>query len=227
MSEPENNRASTSNGDDDDPPPVSIKLPKWSDLPQKSERWSDAHLPVDILLLTVEDCEFFACYHYLRNSFKSYHRSLGHVFFGNMGDEEEPLKVALIIRSLGPGGSQAVVRNTVAQLRPKATFSVGFCIGLNHEKTKLGDVVVPSMLITDNYKTPVSRDTANFARHAAGGWTAPLESPEVREVKVKCDGVILSCPDVVSAEQQCKLHPEAIAVEMEGKGKISIISLFS
>ena len=213
---------STSMGDNDDPPPLSIKLPKRSDLPKKStHKWSDVQLPVDILLLTVEDSEFLACYHYLRNSSKSYHKSLGHVYFGNMGDEVEPLKVALLIMSSSsPGGSQTDVRNAVIQLRPKATFCVGFCNGLNQEKTKLGDVVVSSMLITDAYKTPVSRDIANFVRNVADGWKAPLESPEVREVKVHCDGVFFSCPDLVSAEQQCKLHPEATVVETEGKGKI-------
>ena len=220
MAGPEDNRGSFSKGDDDDPPLLSIKLPKKSNLPRKSNDWSDVQLPVDILLLTVDDCEFLACYHYLRNSFKSYHDSVGCVYFGNMGDKKEPMKVALIKRSPGPGGSQTVVRNAVTQLRPKATFCVGFCNGLNHEKTKLhvGDVVVSSMLTTDGYKIPVSRGFANFVRHAADGWKAPLESPEVREVNVHCDGVMLSCPDRGSAEEQHKSHPEAIAVEMEGKG---------
>ena len=222
MAEPESYRGSTSY-DDYDPPPLSIKLPRRSGLPRKFKPWSDVQLPVDILLLTMDDCEFLACYYYLRNSFKSYHNSLGDLYFGNMGDEEEPLKVALIMRSPGPGGCRTVVRNAVTHLRPKATFLVGFCNGLNHKKTKLGDVVASSMLVTDAYQTLVSRNIGYLVRHAADGWKAPLESPDVREVFVHCDGVILSCPDRVIAEHQHKLHPEAIAVEMEpgiGKGKI-------
>ena len=225
MEGPENNGNSTSEGDDDDPPPLSIKLPKRSDLPRNSKPWSDVQLPVDILLLTVKDCEFLACFHYLSNSFKSYHNSLGYVYFGNMGDGEKLLKVALIMnsRSSGPSDSRTVVRNIVTQLRPKAIFSVGFCSGLNPKNVKLGDVVMSSKLTTYAYKTPVSRNIGSLVRNVTDGWEAPLESPEVREVKVHRDGVILSCPDLVSAERQRKLHPEAIAVEMEGKGKIYLV----
>ena len=222
MAGPENNRSSNSMDDQTDPPPLSIKLSRMRDLPRKSKPWSDDHLPVDILLLTVEDCEFLACYCFLRNPFKSYDKNLGFVYFGNMGDEEEPLKVALIMRSSSPGGAQTVVRNAVTALRPKATFSVGLCNGLNHEKAKLGDVVVSSMLTTDVYKAPVSRDIGHLVKGAACGWEAPLESPEAHDVKVHCDCEVLSCPDRFSAEQQQKLHPEAIALEMEGKGEICL-----
>jgi hypothetical protein len=204
MSAPENNKGSSSKDSHGDPPPLSIELPKIRDLPKKSKPWNNDHLPVDILLLTVEDCEFLACYYYLRNPFKSYHRSLGPVYFGNMGDEEKPLKVALM-RSSDPGGSQ----NAVTQLRPRAIYSSGFCSGVNQEKTKLGDVVVSSKLTTDAYNI----------RSVADGWEPPLENPEAREVKVHCDGEILSCPDPLSAERQRTLNPEVIAVEMEGKGK--------
>ena len=79
------------------PPPLSIEVPKMSDLPNKSKPWSDVHLPVDILLLTVEDCEFLACYAFLKNSIKSYDQNLGFVYFGTMGESgEEALKVALM-----------------------------------------------------------------------------------------------------------------------------------
>ena len=64
----------------------------------------------------------------------------------------------------------------------------------------------------------VSRDVGNLVRSAADGWEAPLENPETREVNVR-DGEILSCSDLVDAEQQCQSHPGAIAVEMEGKGE--------
>ncbi|XP_078368789.1 5'-methylthioadenosine/S-adenosylhomocysteine nucleosidase-like [Oculina patagonica] len=217
MSAPGNNRGSSSMDDDGHPPTLSIKLPKMSDLPKKSKPWNDDHLPVDVMLLTVEDCEFLASYYYLRNPFKSYHKSLGFVYFGSMGDEEKPLKVALM-RSSDPGGSQTAVKNAVTLLRPKVVYSSGFCSGLNREKAKLGDVVISSKLTTDAYRTPVNRDIGNIIKSAADGWDAPLENPEARDIKVHCDGEILSCADRDSAERQRRLHPDAVALEMEGKG---------
>ena len=117
------------------PPPLSIEVLKMSELPSKSNPWSDAQLPVDILLLTVEDCEFLACYAFLKNSVKSYHQTLGYVYFGTMGESgEEALKVALMRCYEGcsaPGGSLVTAKNAVRELRPKAAFLVGFCMGLN------------------------------------------------------------------------------------------------
>ena len=207
----------------DDPPPLSITLKKTRDLPKKMKLWGKDYPAVDILLLTVEDCEFLACYHYLRDSFKSYEKSIGYVYFGKMGDDEdESLKVALVKcskESLDPGGSQTAAKNAVTLLRPKATFLVGFCYSLNPDKAQLGDVVISSKLTTDHHRTPVSRDLGNLVRSAAEGWKAPLENPEAQKVKVHRDGEILSCSDLNGAEQQCQLHPGAIAVEMEGKGE--------
>ncbi|KAL9978643.1 hypothetical protein ACROYT_G016184 [Oculina patagonica] len=177
MSAPENG-GSSSMDDDGDPPPLSIKLTKLSALPNTSKPSSDVQLPVDVLLLTVENC----------------------------------------VQESDPGGSQTVARNAVTQLRPKVTFCVGSCKSLSRVKAKLGDVVISSKLTTDAYKTPVSKDVGNLVRNAADGWEAPLENPEARDVQVHCDGEILSCPDPVSVEQQCKLHPGAIAAEREGKG---------
>ena len=93
----------------DDVPTLSIKLPEKRDLPNTSKPCSDVQLPVDILLMTVEDYEFLACYAYLKNSFKSFHKKLGFVYFGTMGESGDvPLKVALMTCSEGssaPGGS--------------------------------------------------------------------------------------------------------------------------
>ncbi|KAL9978645.1 hypothetical protein ACROYT_G016187 [Oculina patagonica] len=218
MSAPENGGCSSMD-DDGDPPPLSIKLTKLSALPKTSKPSSDVQLPVDVLLLTVENSEFLACHYYLRNAFRSYFQSFGYAYFGNMGDQQKPWKVALVRCSRSdPGGSQTVAKNSVTQLRPKVTFCVGSCKGLSREKAKLGDVVISSKLTTDAYKTPVSKDIGNLVRNAADGWEAPLENPEAKDVQVHCDGEILSCPDPVSVEQQCKLHPGAIAAEREGKG---------
>ena len=223
MAGPSNDKCNSSVVCSEDPPPLSITLKKTRDLPRKTTDWSIDHLPVDILLLTVEDCEFLACYHYLRDSFKSYEKSIGFVYFGKMGDDEdESLKVALVKcskESLDPGGSQTAAKNAVTLLRPKATFLVGFCYSLNPDKAQLGDVVISSKLTTDHYKTPVSRDVCNLVRSAADGWKAPLENPEARKVKAHRNGEILSCSDLIDAKQQCRSHPRAIAVEMEGKGE--------
>ncbi|KAL9978654.1 hypothetical protein ACROYT_G016197 [Oculina patagonica] len=218
MSAPENG-GSSSMDDDGDPPPLSIKLTKLSALPKTSKPSSDVQLPVDVLLLTVENSEFLACHYYLRNAFRSYFQSFGYAYFGNMGDQQKPWKVALVRCSRSdPGASQTVAKNAVTQLRPKVIFCVGSCKGLSREKAKLGDVVISSKLTTDAYKTPVSKDIGNLVRNAADGWEAPLENPEAQDVQVHCDGEILSCSDPFSVEQQCKLHPGAIAAEREGKG---------
>ena len=54
-------------------PELSVKLPKLSDLPAIFTPWETVELPVDFLLLTVEDCEFLSCFAYLKEPFKSYH----------------------------------------------------------------------------------------------------------------------------------------------------------
>ena len=223
MAGPGNDKCSRSVVCSDDPPPLSITLKELGDLPKKLERWDKEYHPVDILLLTVEDCEFLACYHYLRDSFKSYEKSIGFVYFGKMGDDEdESLKVALVKcskESLDPGGSQTTAKNAITLLRPKATFLVGFCYSLNPDKAQLGDVVISSKLTTEFHKTPVSRDVGNLVRNVADGWKAPLDNSKGRKVKVHQDGEILSCSDLIGGEQQCQSHPGAIAIEMEGKGE--------
>lgn len=206
----------------DNPPRLSVKLPKQSDLPRTFSEWNNVELPVDFLVLTVEDCEFRGFFSFLEKPFKSYTRDIGHVYFGSMGNGSgTKLKVALMKCSKGsavPGGSLTVVKDAVRVLRPKAVFLVGACSGLNRGKVKLGDVVVSSKLTTAVYKTPASRDIGNLIRHAADGWEAPLENPDVREVRVHCDGDVLSRPEGLGEDilQRC---PEAIAVEMEGEGQ--------
>ena len=226
MAGPSNDKCSRSVVCSEDPPPLSITLKKTRDLPRRTTDWSIDHLPVDILLLTVEDCEFLACYYYLRNPFKSYEKSIGFVYFGKMGEDEDEdeggsVKVAIVRcpkESSDPGGSQTATKNAVTLLKPKATFLVGFCYSLNLNKAQLGDVVISSKLTTDFHKTPVSRDVGNLVRSAADGWEAPLENPEAREVKVHSDGEIFSCSNLID-KQQCQSHLGAIAVDMEGKGE--------
>ena len=211
----------------DDVPTLSIKLLEKRDLPNTSKPWSDVQLPVDILLMTVEDCEFLACYAYLKNSFKSFHKKLGFLYFGTMGESGDvPLKVALMTCSEGssaPGSSLVTVKNAVVELRPKAVFSVGCLEGLNPEVTKLhlGDVVVSSELLTDAFKTPVRRDILHLVKHADHGWIPPLRSPEDHKVQVCCDGEILTGTDPISAKRQCVSDSiKAVAFEKGGGGKI-------
>ena len=224
MAGPSNDKCSRSVVCNDDPPPLSITLKELGDLPKKVKHWDTDYSPVDILLLTVEDCEFLACYYYLRNPFKSYEKSIGFVYFGKMGEDEDEggsVKVAIVRcpkESSDPGGSQTATKNAVTLLKPKATFLVGFCYSLNPNKAQLGDVVISSKLTTDFHKTPVSRDVGNLVRSAADGWEAPLENPEAREVTVHSDGEIFSCSNLIGTEQR-QSHPGAIAVDMEGKGE--------
>ena len=207
----------------DDPPPLSITLKELGDLPKKLERWDKEYPPVDILLLTVEDCEFLACYHYLRDSFKSFEKSIGFVYFGKMGDnEDESLKVALVKRpkeSLDPKSTQTAFMNTVTLLRPKATFLVGFCYGLNPDEAQLGDVVIPSKVITDFLTAPVSRNVSDLISRIGHGWEAPLEDPEERSVRLQVDGAILCGSDLIFAKQVCRVYSEVIAFGMEQKGE--------
>ena len=206
------------------PPRLNFEVPKLSDLPKAcSKSLNDVELPVDFMLLTVEDCEFSAFFPFLENPFKSYRKDIGFVWFGFVGstvDNAKKLKIALMKCSKGsavPGGSLTVVKNAVRVLRPKAVFCVGACSGLDREKVKLGDVVVSSKLITLSHTTPASRDVGTLIRHAADGWSAPLENPDALEVRVHCDGEVLSGPEVIR-EDIIQQYPKAIAVEMEGEG---------
>ncbi|XP_078380837.1 uncharacterized protein LOC144663686 isoform X2 [Oculina patagonica] len=208
------------------PPRLNIKISTMSDLPNTSYPWNIVDLPIDILIMTVEDCEFLSCFFYLDKPFKSYHKDIGYVYFGSVGsDHGKKRKIALMKCSKGsadPGSSLSVVKDAVRVLRPRAVFSVGACSGLNPGKTKLGDVVVSSKLITPSYKTPPGRDIGNLIKHIADGWTAPLENPDEQEVRVHCDGVVLSIQKDDSGgwqyEEIMQRYPEATAVEMEGRG---------
>ena len=59
---------------------INVKLPELSDLCTNFNPWETVELPVDILSLTVEDCEFLSCFAYLKEPFNSYHISTGPVF---------------------------------------------------------------------------------------------------------------------------------------------------
>ena len=214
----ENSSAQNTNAS---PPELYVTLPLLRDLPETTFVWSFVELPVDILLLTVEECEFLSCFAYLQDPLKSYHKSIGFVYFGCMGDGQgKKMRIALMRCSKGhdvPGGSLSASKEAILQLRPKAIFSVGACSGLNSKKVKLGDVVVSAKLITAAHKTPPSRDIGNLIKHVADGWKAPLQNADEYNAKVHCDGVVLSISE--ANRDMIRKHPEAIAVEMEGGGE--------
>lgn len=233
---------SSNNNTNRNPPKIDFsKLPagkelKMRDLPARSISWDRVELPVDVLLLTVEDCEFFGCVSYLNKGFyKSHHEKPGNVYFGKIGEEgQDTLKIALMKSYMGPMNALTTVTNAVEVLSPKAVIWVGVCRGLNFKEVKLGDVVVSSKLrayandkITDkriidrNDAVPLSKHLSDLLLSAGQGWNPPLEDEGELEIEVK-NGVILSGPKEVDSK---KLHAEltrrfgeAIAIDMEGEG---------
>lgn len=196
-------------------------VPRPTEISTNNLKWSSVDLPIDILLLTVTDCEFLSCFCYLGEPFKSYHKDTGNMYFGSMGNgDQEKLKVALMLFSDSSNipGSSLTVAKAFNVLQPKAAISVGICSGLNSEKVKLGDVVVVSELITPSFKTPVSRDTGNLSRHAGFGWTPPLKNPDERHVAVHSAGVIVGQREGWNYEDIIREHPQAHAVETESEG---------
>ena len=228
------------------PPEIDVtKLParrllKTRELPgaKDAKRWEEVlkELPVNILLLTVHNCEFLSCVSHLNPGYIcSFHKNLGLVYFGLMGTGPT-LKIALMKSSAGsltPGGLFQTVINGVEVLRPKAVLCVGFCGGLG-EEVSLGDVAILAKLstyspitITDSgiqeggFAVPLKRNLLSRIKNAVDGWKAPLS--DCGEVKVWKDGVYLSGPDNVKSEKRreelVKRFPDAIAIEMEGQGE--------
>ena len=227
----------------DVPPELSVSLPSIRDIRAPLKDPNDVNLPVEFLLVTVENFEFIACYVQLKDPFRCWFDGVGYVYFGDQcTSQEKKVKVALIRcykGSTGPGSSLITVKNAVTKLKPKGVISVGTCSGLNPEKTKLGDVVVSAKLTTyaskvvtstgeqsTGMRSYVSRHFLDLIKHAGDGWEAPLKDPEERDVQVHCDGEFLSGPEQVSARWRCdelaKSYPLATAIEMEGEGMLSI-----
>ena len=177
--------------------------------------------------MTPESRDFLSCFSLLDQPLKSYEKEIGFVYFGRVGDasDQEKLKVALMTCSKGaatPGGSTMVVQKAVRLLRPKAVFLVGTCISLDLEKVRIGDVVISSKLTAEEFSTPISPLLGRLIQDAPYGWVAPLEYPDELEVKVHCDGHILSLSlrEKCQCEDICEQYPGAVAIETEGKGII-------
>ena len=209
------------------PPQLSIKQKEAVDLPRSAETLRDDHLPIDILLLTLESCDFLSCFSLLDKPFKSYKSEIGYVYFGGMGDatELQKLKIALMMCSKGaatPGGSFLGVLKAFRVLRPKAAFFVGTCLSLDVEKVRMGDVVISSkLIIAEELRTPVSPLLYSLIQDVPYGWVAPLENPDELEVTVHCNGDILS-QSLSQFVDICEQYPGAVAIETEGIGTISL-----
>ena len=223
----------------EDPPQLSAKLPRMSDIQVPTKLRNHARLPVDILLLTVKDCEFSACYMHLNNPFRCWFDDFGFVYLEDENeDQEEKVKVALLRCHEGsgvPGGSIVTTKNAVSVLKPKAVILVGTCSSLCPEETKLGDVVISAKLTTyglkvvtnerelhNNIRTFASKRFLDLIKDAALGWEAPLKNSEDREVKIHSSGELLSIPEVINAEwrrkQLAENFPQAVAIDSEAEG---------
>ena len=215
-----------------DPPEVTKTVLKTEDLPE-TVPWDDSRLPIDFLLLTVEDCEFLSCLSHLNSSFcRSYFQELGYVYFGELGRGEMKIKIAVMKcykGSITAGGSAVSVSPAVRVLRPKAVFLVGICHSLKSSEVKLGDVAISEMLITcvsssDEVgdKVPLKSLLLKLIPNAGDGWKAPLKDPKALKVKIH-RGDFLSVPGVIDndecRETLTKRFPQAIAMELEGQGK--------
>ena len=221
-----------------DPPELNKGLPSFADIKAITKPSKDADLPVDILLLTVTNCEFLACYSELKNPYRCWFDGLGYVYFSDVGESQEELKVALLRcyrNGIGPGGALVSVKNAASVLRPKAVISVGTCSGLNPAKSKLGDVVVSAKLatyaskvVTSNQeqstgmRSYVSKRFLDVIKNCADGWQAPLKDlAEAQQVQVYTDAEFLSGPEQVRAEwrrdQLAETSPQAMAIENEGE----------
>ncbi|CAH3045206.1 unnamed protein product [Porites lobata] len=219
------------------PPEVTVTMLTNRKLPKTSERLDREQLPIDILLLTVKDCEFLACLSFLTGFSRMFQKGLGDVYIGNIGE----MKIAVMkckMGAAGPGGAAGVVRDAVKALTPKAVFCVGYCGGLQPVKVKLGDVVISEVLITyapskvtkddieeRGHRVPLKPDLALVILNAAAGWSPPLWDPAELEVERVKRGALLSGPyDIDNNDVRKALlnrFPGAIAIEMEGEGVYS------
>ena len=223
-----------------DPPEVIINQLKNRDLPKRATHLDVSRLPVDVLLLTVEDCEFLSCLSFLNPGFcRNFHRDLAYVYLGDMGKDERKLNVAVMNcyrGSASAGGSTVVVLNAVKVLRPKAVFCVGSCRSLDCNKVKLGDVVILEKLITygpckiteggieeRGVKVQLKSGLSKVMLRAGDCWQPPLKDLNAREVEIH-RGAFLSGAEEVIDRKRCEAlierFPEVVAIEREGEGKL-------
>ena len=229
-----------------DPPELNKVLPSSADIDIiRTKESKEAYLPVDVLLLVVKDHEFLACYSELKNPYRCYFDGLGYVYFSDVGESQEKVKVALLRcyeNSSCPGGSLISVKNAATVLKPKAVISVGACSGLHPEKSKLGDVIVSAKLatyaskvVTNNQeqstgmRSYVSKHFLDVIKNCAEGWKAPLKNQDdhsdAQQVQVNTTAEFLTGPEQITSAQRrdqlAETYPQAIAIENVGEGKLT------
>ena len=227
------------------PPKLSITLPKQKDIGKKLFEWSsreiESQLPTDILLITTNNHEFYACYSYMKQIQRSSNKTLGKVDFGRFG-EDQKVRVALVRCEQGSSDTQTVATNGARILHPKVVLFVGICATMKPEKANLGDVVISAKLAAYDhkkieaggkvvYRGPIANVSRNMNRlilSAADGWEPPLKDPESLEVEVHRDAVMLSGSDLVNdrkkREELAAHFPQALGLEMEGAGRYTGLS---
>ena len=113
-------------------------------------------------------------------------------------------------------------------LRPKAAFFVGECMGLNPKDTKLGDVVISRKLSTEQFTTPLRGNIGNPKLFVTEGWNPPLKDP-VGEgtVQVHRDSdmyiKLFSGSQLFITKQHRTSQSRVIAVKREWERKIIFI----
>ena len=231
------------------PPELNKVLPSLADINTNiiTKRPKDADLPVDVLLLTVKNCEFLACYSELKNPYRCSFSGLGDVYFSDVERSKEKVKVALLKicyeNSAGPCGSLVSILHAATVLKPKAVISVGTCSSLHPEKYKLGDVVVSAKLATyatkvvinnreqsTGMRNYVSKRFLDVIKNCADGWQAPLKNlADAQQVQVYTAAEVLCRPEQVISgqrrDQRAETNPQAIAkiMENEGEGKLTVV----
>ncbi|CAH3174387.1 unnamed protein product [Porites lobata] len=214
------------------PPELNKVLPSLADINTITKPSKHADLPVDVLLLTVKNCEFLACYSELKNPYRCYFDGFGYVYFSDVDGSQEKVKVALLKcyeNSSCPGGSLISVKNAATALRPKAVISVGACSGLHPEKCKLGDVVVSAKLATYASKVVIndqeqSTGTRNYVskcfldiiKNCADGWQAPVKNlADAQQVQVYTAAEILSGPEQTTTKYIVRVFTAAFDCGIE------------
>lgn len=189
---------------------------------------SDISLPIDVVLLTVTDCEFLACYRLLINPFRCWFDDIGYVYFGSEGEgQEEGVKTAVVRcwhSSMGKYRFMVTALKVALELRPKAVVSVGTCSSLKPKKVKLGDVVVSTMLheLSTGMRGYVSERFLRLTKHVAEGFEAPLQERKHFGFEVHCGEFLCASEQDFSGARRNQQadYSQAIAIMTEGEGEL-------
>ena len=194
---------------------------------------SDIPLPVDVVLLTVTNCEFLACYSLLINPVRCWFNDIGYVYFGSEGEGQEERVKTAIVRCLDDSNSKylffANALNVAPVLRPKAFMCVGTCRSLKPKKAKLGHVVVSTILndVSTGMRGYVSRRFLQLTNHVSDGFKAPLQDPKRFNFEVHCGEFLCASEQTLSdfRQNQQAQNSQAIAIEMGGEGELFLYVL--